>query len=181
MKLHPGVAVAVSLWLTLSPAAWAQEPTAALRAGDRIRYRPPGSGGLSTGRVVDIQEGWLLVQPGPNREPVRVAVSSLARLEVHRGRRSLAKEGAILGFLPGAIYGGLFGAYGACDDQGSGCNPLGGALLGALMVGGVTSGAGALIGLPFKTDRWEKLPVRNVRVAVIPTRGGVGASVSVGF
>jgi hypothetical protein len=112
---------------------------------------------------------------------VRVALSSLARLDVHRGRRTLAKEGAILGFIPGAIYGGFFGAYGACDDQGPDCSPLGGALLGALMVGGVTSGAGALMGLPFKTDRWEELPVRNVRVAVIPVRGGVGAAVSVGF
>jgi hypothetical protein len=131
--------------------------------------------------VVDVQEGWLLVQPGPDRDPARVAVSSLARLDVHRGRRTRAKEGAIIGFIPGAIFGGLVGAYGACDDQGGDCSPLSGALLGALMVGGVTSGAGALIGLPFRTDRWEKVPVRDVRVAVIPTRGGVGAAVSVGF
>jgi len=145
--------------------------------GDRIRYRIHGAEGRRVGEVLELGPDSILVQSAGG--PVRVPTASLDNLDVFRGRRSLAREGAIVGFVPGALFGAALGALAACMDQGN-CSGAGGpVILGGFMGGAVTAGAGALVGLCFKKDRWERASPRRVRVALVPVRGGLAGSVTV--
>jgi hypothetical protein len=177
MRRHRTIALSAALAVATSAAAHGQEPLPSV--GDRVRYRLLAGDSRRTGFVTEIGEGWLTIAPGPERGAVRVNLSSLARLEVHRGRHRRAKEGALIGFVPGAVLGGLVGGYAKCEEQPF-CNPAGGIVLGALVLGGFSAGAGALVGLAFKSDRWEGLPLGKARVSMAPEPGGIRATIRLG-
>jgi hypothetical protein len=112
----------------------------------------------------------------------------LGKLQVARGQRSQWRKGTILGFVPGAALGGLFGVAIACDKEiTGGCVDgsfiAGAGLVSAAVVGTTTAAAGALVGLAFKTDRWVRVTDGKARASLTlaPTEGGgmrVGLSVS---
>ena len=96
-------------------------------------------------------------------------VASVTRLEVSRGRKSRVALGAGIGALTGAATLAVIGANlnvcdggyeGACAGVGAGVGAVGGALVG-LVIGAVT-----------KTDRWEEVPLDQLRVSLAPQRDG---------
>ncbi len=96
--------------------AAAEDVASPLAAGDRVRFLRPRDAGSSTATVVEEGPDWMTVRPREGGDPVRVPFDGLARLDVARGRRSRAAEGAAIGFVPGAVLGGLFAAAVACSD-----------------------------------------------------------------
>jgi hypothetical protein len=169
-------------------------PIAPPAPGERVRYSVSDQTHPTAATVVDAGEGWMVVRPDRGRE-VRVATDGLTRLEVARGRRSRAAEGAGLGFLTGAAVGGVLGLT-ACIDaapsdrfgfstQNDYCSS-GNAGLG-LVVGGVfgAGGAalGALVGAAIKTDHWRRVPTHPVTtsLSVAPTRGGAAMAIRVAW
>ena len=104
---------------------------------------------------------------------VHVPLTSVTRLDVHRGRtgnwRKGAKIGALVGLPAGLAYGVLIHVAYCHDFDGDfECWPL--APLGAV-AGGL---AGALVGgaVGALTDRWEEVPLERLRVSLAPQRDG---------
>lgn len=170
----------------LMAVAAAEHVTAPLAAGDRVRFTRPDTVERTTATVVDSGPGWIVARPAQGGDPVRVPFDSLARLEVARGRRSRAAEGAAIGFIPGAVLGGLLAFGVAClpdaaPREAAGFSPtdrtcnLAGAVLAIGAIGGTATGlVGAAVGAFVKTDRWERVPTvptRTVTAQISPVRG----------
>ena len=109
-------------------------------------------------------------------------INSITKLEVSRGRKSNAVKGALLGGIPtGLIIGGLVAALCASPDIGC-SNGLG--LVAAGFGVGFVGGAfiGGVIGALSTTDRWEEVPLDQLRVSFVPQRDGrFRLGLSVGF
>jgi hypothetical protein len=99
-----------------------------------------------------------------------VPVDSVTRFDVSARRQSHPWRGAGIGFVAGAATGAVAGVI-TCGD--GGCTEWG---TGAVVVVGaaVFSAAGAVIGgvvgAFVKTDRWEEVPLDQLRVSVVPQR-----------
>src|SRR6185503_10878315 len=99
-------------------------------------------------------------QDGSDRR--RVAVDSMKRLDVRRGRRTRAGEGLLLGLVGGALWGRS--AIRGCFEPGSYCIEPGR----AAVVGGALGGlVGLVAGAAITTDKWESVPPGH-RVSVTP-------------
>lgn len=96
---------------------------------------------------------------------VNLGLSSITKLEVYRGRQSLA------------LY---FGAIGAACGAGIGASYNNG---GGAVVGGLAFGLGGLLmGALINWARWEEVPLDQIRVSFVPERGeGFGFALSVRF
>jgi hypothetical protein len=124
--------------------------------------------------------------------PRSVALTSVRKLEIHRGRGSLGWwKGALVGAGFGAAFGAAMWASGVqwsdeafglpevvipISDESRSC--------GAECVAiGATGGAllGALFGALIRTDRWEEIPLDQARVSVMPRHDGVALGISVAF
>ena len=154
-------------------------------AGEKVRVTATGSGlDDETGVVVDADAQSVTVSLGPGKPPVRIPLSSIKRLDVARGRRTAAKEGAISGGILGLVLGVLAVhtvSHALCENA-TDCDasPQGyGIGAGVFAAGG--AGLGALVGLAIKTDRWERVPVDRLRVAIGPVPAGAGVQFSLGW
>jgi hypothetical protein len=153
-------------------------------AGEKVRVTTLAGRSREKGVVVQTDAESLTVSLGSGQSPVRIPLASIERLEVARGRRTTAREGAAYGGLVGAVLGGLAvaGLAEALCDYGSDCSASAeGYLVGAGIFGAAGAGVGALTGLAIKTDRWERLPVDRVRVGIRPAPGGASAQVSLAW
>ena len=114
-----------------------------------------------------------------------VPLPSVTLLEVSRGQKSAAGKGAGIGFLVGAGLGaGVGGVFGAALGEGvcSGGCPAAFAGIGALGGGAVGTLIGLGIGAASKSERWEEVPLDQLRVSFVPQRDGrFGLGLSVRF
>jgi hypothetical protein len=176
--------------LALSGAA----PIAPPAPGERVRYSVSDEAHPTTATVVDAGTGWMVVRPHRGRD-VRVETDTLTRLEVARGRRSRAAEGAGLGFLTGAAIGGVLGLTACLDAAPSdrfGFSPhddyctsgnAGFGLVGAGVFGAAGAALGALVGVSIKADHWHRVPTHpaTASLSVAPVRGGAAMAVRVAW
>jgi len=106
-------------------------------------------------------------------EPITVPRTAVTKWEVSQGRQSHAGRGALWGLLAGAAAGV---ALAAADDADGGWYAVAGAFC-----GGAGAGVGALVGSLHKTERWEEVEKKSLRIGVVPLRDGVGFSVEWSF
>jgi hypothetical protein len=162
----------------------AADESRSVGAGDKVR--------LTLGErrfsavVVEAEGDALVVRTGPDAAATRVPLADLTRLQRASGRRGHVKEGALIGFVPGFLFGAWVGGALGCDDQGPGCSALPTALAVGGVTGGATAVAGALIGLAVRGDRWVDVPVARsaqprTSVALVPVRGGAAARFALSF
>lgn len=197
--------IAVAVFAAAAPAwaATAAEPV----VGERVRARIQNGDGSRmwvTGRLMEADAGSLMVQPAKG-EPVMVPLARVERFDRSRGRRSGGKgalRGAAFGLASGAVLGAAVGALGtdtspspACQTPPSGdaqwmeaiaCGLSGGsrgegAALGAVLVGATGAVVGAVVGGIAPGERWERAEPGALRLSVMPTRGGVGARLTLSF
>jgi len=158
-------------------------PSNRVAAGEKVRVATTSLGD-KTGVVVAADAESVTVSVGAGKAPVRIPLASVKRLEVARGRRTAVKEGAITGGLVGGALGALAVLYlsHALCEGGSDCNAEVGAYgIGVGIFGAGGAGLGALTGLAIKTDKWVRVPVSDLRVAVGPVADGAGVKVSLGW
>ncbi len=175
--------VALSLVASSLAAQEGSATSASLAPGERVRLRLLGSGKKVTGTIESAAPDAIAVRPrNTTQPPLKLTLSQIDELEVARGRRSRWPEGAIIGFVPGALLLGAAGYALSCDDYNASCNTET-ALVVGLVGGAATAGLGALVGLAIKTDRWVKVPVRKPHVAltIAPVRAGFRAAVTVRY
>ena len=175
-RLLASVALAI---LALSPFAnlAAQEPAPPLDPGARVRVTAPGLGIEKQQATFQALRGDTLVVMADST--MYCPLGSVTRFDVYRGRKSHWKTGLAVGAVLGAIAGGAAGyASEAIRYESDFAAPVAlGALAGAAVVGALGAGVGATM----KTDRWEEVPLDQLRVSVVPRRDGVALGISVAF
>ena len=145
-------------------------------SGSRVRISAPVLGdGKQVGTVVEVRADTLLFAADHQSTRALVPTASLTGLEVSQGMRSHIGKGAGLGFLAGAVAGGVVG-YVSLHDPHSSDGDWGpvGAVVGGALGGVVGLGMGALIGSR-STERWDsqRLPIH---VGFIPGGNAPGLS-----
>lgn len=179
-------ALATAVLLPLAAAALpAQSIVAAVGPGARVRLVAPAVEGEFF--VLSATPDTLVVQRDPAAPVHRLAVASLQRLDVSRGRRS-AGSGLGRGFLIGA---GIGAAVGVASGLASGDDEPGGwfsmsaedkALGGGVFVGAAGGVIGGLVGLFVRGERWDRLATApRLALAVPPAGRGVGLRVAGAF
>ena len=165
--------------LALAPVATlvAQEPGPPLEPGARVRVTAPDLGIEKQQATFQALRGDRLVVMADST--MYYALGSITRFDVYRGRKSHWKTGLAVGAVLGAIAGGAAGyASEAIRYESDFAAPVAlGALAGAAVVGALGAGVGATM----KTDRWEEVPLDQLRVSVVPRRDGVALGISVAF
>jgi len=148
-------------------------------AGSRVRLSAPPLGPRKVaGTLVEAQGDTLLFAVDHQSARTRIPTASLTGLEVSRGMHSHVWRGVGIGFVVGALAGGVVGyslAHRPPSDDGD-YGPLVGAV-GAVIVGSVGIGVGAIVGSR-QTERWERLSI-PIHLGVLPGRGAM--ELSVGF
>lgn len=118
-------------------------------------------------------------------ETTQCPLASVTRLEVSGGQKSHALLGAGIGFAAGALGTVIYcsGNRNEFSDEGK-CEVLGRdfTLLATGLVGAAGGIVGVIIGYGIKTDRWEEVPLDQLRVSLASQRdGGLAIGFSVGF
>lgn len=184
-RLGPTLVLALT-FTTLSCSAYVADTSIA--PGDRVRVTAPSMHlRKGVGTVAALQPDTLVLNTEQRTDALQVplAVADMTKLEVHRGQKSQIGVGALTGFVVGAAAGvGI--ALASCS--GDGCQwgtedetvlaavvyGAGGGLLGALV--------GAMIGSIIRVDRWQDVPLDDIRVGPSPvTPDGVAVSVALRF
>ena len=171
-----------TLWAPAIAVADDSVTLADLARGDQVRVRLTSGGKPVRGTIDAAGPGEIVVRPKDAAQPpLRLSPQQMAKLEVVRGRRSHWVRGAVIGFIPGALVGGV--AAVAFSDCYRDCDHAGDVVKYALVAGAMTGTLGALIGLAVKTDRWVLVQDRRPKLALslAPARGGFRAGLSVGF
>jgi len=171
----PRMTLALVCGLMLAaPATQAEDNPLRVQPGDRVRVTAPTAADKRlVGRAVAVEPAALTLDLDHGGR-VAVPTQAITKLELSRGERSKAREGA----LWGAGFG-LVGLTVICLDEQSRSEGWCGAA--ALSVP-VYAGLGALIGLAFKTSRWQEVHSERLSVGVGPTKdGGIAMSVALRF
>ncbi len=150
-----------------------------VRAGDRVRVTAPDLGiRKQAGRFEALRADTMVVAVADSTMTFPVAF--VTRLEVSRGQKSRAGQGAGIGLVGGGLLGFLISS-GTCSGESflirtrEACirvSTVGGAVVGTFL--------GLAVGAVIMTDRWQEVPLDRVRVSFGPQRDGrlgVGASV----
>lgn len=163
--------------------------------GDRVRVRIFPTNCIRgcvpitlTGTISELSPGMIVFESdGQAGVLTRYPVTSLERLEVTRGKKSLSRTGAAIGLLAGAIAGTVIWA-GSVDEAESlsDIGPTGEDLaewVAAGTLGGLGGAAlGALVGSSVKIDRCEGIPLSELRVDPSPVSSdGLAVSASLRF
>ena len=157
-------------------------PLTSLAPGDSVRLQVSGSQKTIRATLDGLTDDEMVIRPKNAAEPMRVSLSQLRSLEVVTGRRSHWKQGALIGFVPGALLVGA--AIGTGVDCYRDCpfDPTLGAI-GGIFGGIVTGSVGALVGLAIRTDRFARVDARKPKVDLIltPGKGRMGVGLVVAF
>lgn len=162
-------------------AATAQERTPLLEPGQRVRVTAVDSGVRNrVGTLRVLKPDSIVLEDG-----LMLPVASVTKLEVSRGQQSHAVQGAVIAGGIGVIIGSLGGAKNCAESSGWTDDPVGDCLtvsiLAATALGGGGAVIGAVVGSLIKTDRWEEVPLGQLRVSVVPQRRGFGIGARVTF
>jgi len=168
---------AIIRWETLGLAAQGSEP---LPTGQRIRVVSRElRGQLVAGRLLAIDDETLLVKVDDRAQPIRLRRTSIAQIEVSRGKHGRAWKGALIGAtavgIPLAILVGINGGPLLESPRPVSLRPFWDGLCGGAVLG---APIGALIGSAFKSEHWERVPVS---VAIAPQRRGARAALTLRF
>jgi len=165
-----------------------------LGKGDRVRIATEDLDALCDGELVARSTEGLTVDcwrsSSDTSELVDFRLASITGMEVYRGTRSHARQGALIGGLIGAGFGLVAGIAASGHDcstyhwDWSGCWWWGDEEvipLSTVTFGLLGAGIGALIGTLNRSERWESISLERVRGRVSVGGGGVTLAVSVGF
>ena len=157
--------------LVLTPLTTAAGQGAIAAPGARIRVSAQGLATTQVvGTVVALHADTLVLAPQSGRGLLALPLESVQRLDVSRGRKSLAGAGAGIGGVIGAVSGAVWGAA-SCAEP-SFVAPEQCAIMGGLLVGAGGALLGAVVGALSKTERWQEVPLDQLRVSVVPQRDG---------
>ncbi len=135
-----------------------------IAVGDRVRVTAPTLD-------IDKYDGTLQALAGDTLtiNSLRVALIWVTGLDIHRGTKSNAGKGAAIGLLVGA---GIAVAAGIWFSEAFNGSTQGVCETGCISWAVTLALLGAGIGAAIRTDRWEEVPLDQLRVSLGPQRGG---------
>ncbi len=147
--------------------------------GARVRVYSPDR---VTGTIEKLSSDTLVLRL-EDRDSQAIPFASITRLEVSRGQKSNTASGALIGGAVGLAAGAIVGGIVGSDWPDI---PEPGWLVGAAYLGsiGLVAGAGlgAIIGAVSKSDRWQTVPLDQIRVSLRPNDHlGLAVSVRIAF
>lgn len=177
------LSLVVALVLTAQAGLFAQQEPPVV-SGDRVRIAAPtvDPEDWLVGTLVETAADTCVLAVDNQADTLALPFASVTRFEVNRGRRSHWVTGAALGAVVGGAGGALLG-YMSCiyEPKESDCVQTH-VTVGAVVGGTVLGLVGAGIGSAIKTDRWEEVPLDQLRVGLVRRRNGrLGLAVSVSF
>lgn len=176
---YVGLVTVALLVATSSPLAAQEAPVA---PGTRVRVQaPPQWSGWVVGTVVAWESESLVLEPEDVGTPLTLARNQITRFDVYGGSKSKALLGAGIGFGVGVGWTVLLlSSESICNSEET-CD-AGDWAKGIAIFGGGGAAIGALVGLLFRTDRWEAVPMEGIRVSFTPVYDGQpGLALSVSF
>lgn len=132
---------------------------------------------VDTGRLRALEGDTLRIHAQSSSGELAIPTASITQLWVVNGRKGNFWAGAGIGFLGGALIGGLVGAtqeWCALD-----CGPATG--LGMLFGAPAGLVLGGIVGATIRSDRWRAVPVNQYRVSVEPRQDAMRLRVSTAF
>ncbi len=165
-----------------SPAA---QEAPSLTSGDRVRVTYDCSAACREDRgTVDAVKGdSIVLSTEQDQSRVVILLASITRLSVVRGQKSHWAAGSVIGGVAlGAATAGVI--IGFCDPWGNSpnCSPTTGAIVGLTAAGAAVGAAiGAGLGSLVKSDRWEEVPLDQLRVSFVPHGRGLVVGISAAF
>jgi hypothetical protein len=169
------------LTLACTAPAFAQAATL-LHPGAEVRVTSPGARGRF---AVDEVSPDTLTLRDPTGIVVRVPMTSVQKLSISRGRRSAgsaALRSAGIGFAFGAVTGATIGLVSGDDPPGGLITFSAGdkAMIAGVLLGGSGALLGGVIGLLAPGERWESVPLDDVR-AGLSSDGGIALGLAIRF
>ena len=104
---------------------------------------------------------------GPSDTLVTVPALRVTRFEISQGNHGNGLRGAGVGLGIGALLGAAIGAAGTSDNDYI-VSRGAGAAAGALLLGVLGAGLGAVIGATAHSERWSTVPLENLRSTAKP-------------
>jgi ABC-type nitrate/sulfonate/bicarbonate transport system permease component len=161
--------------------ATAQDRTSPPEPGQRVRVTAPSLGLDGHEERFSGVRGDTLVLTS-----MRCLIADVERLDVHAGRRSHAVTGGLIGLAAGVLIGIPVGALEQsryeCDPDNAWAPCIPPLPTIPIMFGVIGGVLGAVTGGFIKTDRWQHVPLDQLRVSVVPQRDGrLVLAVSVAF
>jgi hypothetical protein len=148
-----------------------QEPAA---PGIRVRLTAPGLADKPIiGTLTALEENAVSLRPEGRLEAITVPRSAVMKWELSQGVHANTAKGAAWGFLGGAAVG-----VGLAASEYEGIEAP---LVYAAFMGAAGAGVGALLGALHKSERWQEVDERPLRINLVPVRDGVGLSVQWSF
>ncbi len=151
--------------------AEALEP--AVAKGMRVRVAVRSARDQLTGDIAQLKGDTLYLQVEGGEAPLAIPRSDLTTLDVSRGVGNMSTLGSVMGLSAGLLAGVL--AYSSnkeecARDAWQGLCELGNAddfllIPGLALAGGVL---GNVIGRAFKTESWERVPIDELKVGLLP-------------
>ena len=143
--------------------------------GARVRVTAPTvAENRLVGTVAAVDADTLVLGVKHGTSSLAIPFASMTSLEVSRGKKSNVGKGLGIGFLAGAALGAVIGFAAGDDPPGflafsSEQKAAAGAILGGL-AGGVIGG---VVGATGPSERWETVPLDQIRVSLTPRGGGL--------
>jgi len=181
-------AVMLTLLAAAASAQESQSLPSGVQAGARVRATAPSVGTVS-GRVIAVHGDIVDLKSDQSRDTVHIVASQLTALDVSTAQHTRRLAGTGIGFLSGAVLGGVLGAatYRKPDCSGEvlfcDLGPGFDATAGAVLLGGVGAVVGLLVG-SVSVDTWEPVALRNrsqLDLLVPAGARGVGVAASLRF
>ncbi len=173
-----------ALVVTPFAGAAAQEPQA-VKVGDKVRVSHDCATRCQEdrGTVDAIDADSIVLRAEQDQSRVAILLPSIARLGVVRGQKSHWVTGAVIGgVVLGAATAGAVVAV--CDPWGGRptCDVTTGQMVAGIAAGAVVGAAiGAGLGSLSKSDRWEDVPLDQLRVSIVPHGRGLVLGISAAF
>ena len=170
------IAAVLAALVLLTPFGLRAQQDSALRSGARVRVTAPNvTNGQITGSLVSIRDSSLVLPDGD------IPLASITALEVSRVTKSHAGTGALTGFVIGALGGVLIVTSFCTDDFFGPCTA--GQVVGSMAVMTLPPTLlGAFIGALIRTERWEEVPLSEIRIGPSQHAGdGISVSASIAW
>jgi len=181
------IAHLVAVLAAVAPTEILSQDKPSIKPGSRVRVTAPSVFDKRVaGTVSEVKSDTLAVSVEEGVSVLLVSLKDVTRLEVSHGRRSHAGLGAKIGAMTGFVTGFVLvvATYEECTgfcpapDPG----PVGTAAIAGLAFGIGGAALGAIVGALIKTDRWEEIPLDELRIEPSPVAAdGVSVSASIGL
>ena len=158
MKIALSILLLVAACAPSYTAKQAPQPMAPITPGDRLRVTHDGRccASPSIGLEQSLTRDSLVLQSAGGMGRLAIARSNITQIERwNEGTRHKA-VGGLVGFLSGAVLGGVIGYQSACGHCDGDWRPYG-AVLGVIVAGGAGLISGVLVGL-HRRGLWETVP-----------------------